>query len=240
MVSRTQHEQPGWMTPLVTSSPRLEQEFRFDLLKQGASTDVYGAGRGLDLIPAERIQIVLGGPPYIVHRGSDLRDGLGDIPLLVKYRILSQNEEHGNYVLSAFLAASLPSGHVPNGASHGIITPSVAFGKGWGSFDIQTTVGVALPTGGTERLGRPISHNATFQYRLFKKLWPELEVNSTFWTDGLRAGKKQVFLTPGLIAGRIPMGRRVALVFGGGCQIAATRYHTYSHAAVFTFRLPFK
>ena len=67
IVSNTQQEQPSWMTPLVTSSPRLEQEFRFDALKQGSTTDIYGAGRGLDIIPAERIQIVLGAPPYVVH-----------------------------------------------------------------------------------------------------------------------------------------------------------------------------
>ena len=30
MVSATQAAQPSWMTPLVTVTPRLEQEFRFD------------------------------------------------------------------------------------------------------------------------------------------------------------------------------------------------------------------
>ena len=64
IVSETQREQPSWMTPLVTSSPRLEQEFRFDALKQGSATDINGAGQGLDIIPAERIQIVLGAPPF--------------------------------------------------------------------------------------------------------------------------------------------------------------------------------
>jgi hypothetical protein len=61
-VAKAQQQQPAWMTPLVTSSPRLEQEFRFDALKQGSTTDVFGAGRGLDIIPAERIQLVLGAP----------------------------------------------------------------------------------------------------------------------------------------------------------------------------------
>jgi len=136
IVSTTQQEQPSWMTPLVTSSPRLEQEFRFDALKQGSVTDVYGAGRGLDIIPAERIQIVLGAPPYVVHHGSQLRDGIGDVFLLLKYRVASQNEQKGNYVVTAFLGASLPTGNPPNGLPHGVITPSIALGKGWGLFDI--------------------------------------------------------------------------------------------------------
>jgi hypothetical protein len=32
MVSRTQAEQPHWVTPVATTTPRLEQEFRFDTL----------------------------------------------------------------------------------------------------------------------------------------------------------------------------------------------------------------
>ena len=240
MVSQTQQEQPSWMTPLVTSSPRLEQEFRFDALRQGSVTDVYGAGRGLDIIPAERVQIVLGAPPYVVHHGSELRDGIGDVSLLLKYRIAARNERNGNYIVTAFLGASMPTGHTPNGLSHGVITPSIAVGKGWGQFDVQSTLGVGLPTGGVAALGRPISSNTTLQYRILGKLWPEIEINSTSWRDGAKAGRNQVFVTPGLIVGRIPLSRRVALVFGSGYQIAATRYHAYSHSIVFTFRMPFK
>lgn len=239
-VSKTQQEQPSWMTPLVTSSARLEQEFRFDGLRQGASTDIYGAGRGLDIIPTERIQLVLGAPSYVIHHGSDLRDGIGDASLLMKYRIASRNEQNGNYVVTAFVGVSFPTGNSTNGASHVVITPTIALGKGWGAFDVQTTFGVAVPTGSTERLGRPITSNTTFQYLIMRKLWPEVEINSTFWRDGAKAGKSQVFVTPGLIVGRIPMNRRVAVVFGGGFQFATTQYHAYSHSIVFTVRLPFK
>ena len=31
MVSKTQAEQPHWITPLNTTTPRLEQEFRYDI-----------------------------------------------------------------------------------------------------------------------------------------------------------------------------------------------------------------
>lgn len=77
-------------------------------MKQGAATDVYGAGRGLDIIPAEHIQLVLGAPSYVVHHGSALRDGIGDEPLLVKYRIASRNEQNGNYIVTAFLGVNFP------------------------------------------------------------------------------------------------------------------------------------
>jgi hypothetical protein len=51
-VSQTQAEQPHWITPLVTVTPRLEQEWRSDLVSQsqprGVSTLNYGNGKGLD------------------------------------------------------------------------------------------------------------------------------------------------------------------------------------------------
>jgi hypothetical protein len=31
MVSQTQGQQPHWITPLATTTPRLEQEFRYDI-----------------------------------------------------------------------------------------------------------------------------------------------------------------------------------------------------------------
>ena len=40
-----------------------------------------------------------------------------------------------------------------------MITPTVAFGKGWGPFDIQTTAGIGLPTGDSQKLGQPVTWN---------------------------------------------------------------------------------
>ena len=55
MVTATEDAQPRWMTPLVTVTPRLEQEFRFDFfsetLNNHAHLDNYGAGKGLEIIP---------------------------------------------------------------------------------------------------------------------------------------------------------------------------------------------
>jgi hypothetical protein len=74
---------------------------------------------------------------------------------------------------------------------------------------------------------------------VIEKLWPELEVNSTTWKEGTQDGKTQTFLTPGLILGRFKIHGHALMAFGGGFQIAATHYHNYNHAIVFTLRIPF-
>jgi len=242
-VARTQAEQPHWITPLVTVTPRLEEEFRFDVLHQtmpdGSTTNSYGGGKGLELIPARRIELILGVPPYLTHNPPSARDGVGDTPFLLKYRLLSAPEKEGNYILTLFLGASAPTSTHANGPGHAIVTPTVAFGKGFGPFDVQTTLGVAVPTGARDRLGTPVLHNVAFQYRILKKLWPELEVNTTWWPNGAKAGKKQVFLTPGLVVGRLPIWKRLGLTVGAGVQIAVTDYRAYDHSLVLSLRLPF-
>ncbi len=242
-VTRTQGEQPHWITPLVTVTPRLEEEVRFDINHQrqpnGSTTNSFGGGKGLELIPAEHMEIILGVPAYLEHAPAGGHNGISDTSFLLKYRVLSANEQKGNYILTFFFGATAPTALKGNGTSHATFTPTVAFGKGLGQFDVQTTLGVAVPSGARDQLGTPVLHNVAFQYRAFKKLWPEMEVNSTWWPNGLRAGKKQVFLTPGLVVGRLPLWRRMGLTVGAGMQIAVTEYHTYNHGLILSFRLPF-
>jgi outer membrane putative beta-barrel porin/alpha-amylase len=242
-VAKTQAEQPHWITPVVTVTPRLEQEFRYDISRQdlagGANTVNIGGGKGLELIPSERVEVILGIPPYLDHGSARPHDGFGDVGFLMKYRLFARNEESGNYIVTAFLGATVPTGSYTNGAEHAVITPTLAAGKGWGNFSVQSTLGAGLPTGDTARLGRPILSNTAFQYRIARKFWPEFEINSTFWPDGARTGKKQVFLTPGLVIGRIRLRRKLGLTFGAGMQIAATHFHTYRRSLIFTVRLPF-
>jgi ABC-type dipeptide/oligopeptide/nickel transport system ATPase component len=47
MVSASQKAQPNWMTPLVTVTPRLEQEFRFDFYDQKNGTGAQGNGQNI-------------------------------------------------------------------------------------------------------------------------------------------------------------------------------------------------
>ena len=54
-VTQIQSEQPHWVTPLVTVTPRLEEEVRYDQLfessKNGVATDNFGNGKGIGAHP---------------------------------------------------------------------------------------------------------------------------------------------------------------------------------------------
>jgi hypothetical protein len=244
--TQIQSEQPHWVTPVVTVTPRLEQEFRYDQFWQanphGAATDNFGGGKGIELIPFQNVEVILGIPAWVAHNGHiphEDSDGWADETFLVKYRILSANEENGNYILTAFMGFSAPTGDDGNSQRHGVFTPTIAGGKGFGNFDVQTTAGIALPDGGLQRLGMPLAWNTAFQYRFFKYFWPEFEVNYTWWPNGEREGQTQVFLTPGIVVGRIPIHERVGITVGFGYQVAVTNHPTYHHSAILTGRIPF-
>jgi hypothetical protein len=118
-VDKTKDEQPHWLTPLATTTPRLEEEYRYDQLWQtnakGITTNNYDGGKGLELIPFENVEVIFNVPPYLAHNDPKVRDGFGDVAFLVKYRLLSANEEHGGYILTAFLGWGLPTGDHKNG-----------------------------------------------------------------------------------------------------------------------------
>src|SRR5579863_1193466 len=256
-VTRIQSEQPHWVTPLVTVTPRLEEEYRYDQLWQaqphGKALDNFGANKGLELIPFQNTEIILGVPGWIAHNGAlpkkpkkgkkpgpkPATDGWADETFLIKYRILSGNEENGDYILTAFMGFSVPTGDDGNSSRHTIYTPTIAFGKGFGNFDFQSTVGIAIPNGGVDRLSMPLSWNTAFQYRIFRYFWPELEFNYTWFTLGENTGKSQLFITPGLLIGRIPIHDRVGMTFGAGYQVAVTHHPTYNNAVIATGRIPF-
>src|ERR1700758_1320987 len=105
-IDKTQAEQPHWVTPVATTTPRLEEEFRYDQLWQlnlaGVGTNNYDGGKGLELIPTEKIEVIVNVPPYLAHHNPKVHDGFGDTAFLVKYRLLAANEEHGSYILTAF------------------------------------------------------------------------------------------------------------------------------------------
>lgn len=241
-VSQTQAEQPHWVTPLATVTPRLEQEFRFDVLHEimptGNVTNLDN-GKGLEVIPFRHIELLLNLPPYLVHQNPKTVDGWGDVSFLLKYRFFARNEEHGGAILTGFLGGSVPTGTYKNGSISAVVTPTLAGGKGWGPFDVQATLGGTFPVNSVNKLGRTVVSNTAFQYRARKQLWPEVEINSTFWMGGTNDRNKQTFVTPGAIFGRFPIHKRVAVVAGAGFQIAATHYNQYNHAFAGTLRMPF-
>lgn len=243
-VAETQAEQPHWITPVVTVTPRLEQEYRYDISQQTQPNGTvilrnFGGSKGLELIPTERTEVIIGEPPFITRSVNGLPDGYGDMSFLLKYRIFAANEERGNYIVTAFLGASVPTGSYTNGTRDATITPTMAAGKGWRSFDATTTLGAILPTGDTNFIGRQVVWNSAFQYRVMRKIWPEVEINSVFFSDGPNDGKKQSFLTPGLVLGKFPIWHRLSFTIGGGMQTAVTKFHTYNHKWILTVRFPF-
>ena len=240
--SRAESEQPHWAAPMFTVTPRLVQQFRYDMgwqLNSGFTNANYGSGKGLELVPLDRVELYVGAPPYLTHTKPGVNDGIGDMTFLFKYRAAAGNPENGNYVVTAMLAATVPTGAYTNGAKDSLLTPTLAIGKGWGNFDLQGTAGVTVPTGEMNVLGSPVVLNATAQYHLLKYFWPEVEVNSTMWSNGKNDGKKQVFLSPGLVVGKLRLWNRLGFAFGGGVQIAATQFHAYEHNWVTSVRFPF-
>lgn len=253
-VEQAQASQPHWMTPLVTVTPRLEQEVRYDQYWEkrgnGSTLDIFDSGKGLELIPTETNEVLIN-PPAYQEKGSTAHPAEGwldDQFLVVKQRLLSANEEEGNYIVTTFLGITAPSGNSAFTNHTWIVTPTIAGGMGWGDFDIQATSGVAFPFRNQSTLGTSIATNVAFQYHAFEYLWPEFEVNHTYWADGNeRGGKNQVLLTPGIIFGRFVIHDRIKAIIGGGYQFAVSPKYVdtseqtpaYNRSWILTARLTF-
>ncbi len=151
-VTKIQSEQPHWITPMTTVTPRLEEELRDDqsweTTSSGSHNTSFGGGKGLELIPCENVEVILGIPAWTSHSNPEKdKDGFGDESFLMKpYRIASANEENGNYIVTAFL----PNYKCRRAArtTLAIITPSLprSWRERWGDFDVQSTLGFPFPT----------------------------------------------------------------------------------------------
>jgi hypothetical protein len=244
-VRSTSSQQPGWAVPIFTPPSGLVQLVRTDMIRQVTSTHTitwnYGGSKGADMIPWYKTEIDIGAPPYIQHNNAKVKDGAGDLALLLKYRPFAANEKHGNYSVSAGLAATAPTGGYSNGSPDGTLSPTLYLGKGYRGFDVQTAASLSLPTGHTRTMGRPVNWNTALQYRVRAYFWPEVEVNSIFFRGGPNDGKVQAFVSPGMMVGKIKFSsspkNRLGLFFGVGEQIAFTQYHAYNHAVSFTARI---
>ena len=245
--TKTQAGQPKWSVPMVSPFPMLAQVYRSDFTRQTTSAGKenwnLGTGKGFNLIPFARTQVDVLTPGFVTH-GDGTADGFSDISFLAKYRVLSANEQHGNYILSGALAVSFPTGSHKNGAATAVLTPTILGGKGFGRFDVMSSLGGGLPTSDGSVNGRILHSNTVAQYHVGKYFWPELEINSTRYFGGTRDGKTQTFLTPGVVVGKFRLRSadaksRMGLVGGVAFQTAVTKYHSYNHALVMSLRLAF-
>jgi hypothetical protein len=242
-VDQARANQPHFVSPIVTTHVMLVQQYRYDIGWQsgavpGSGSTNYGSSRGLEIIPTTRLEVGLFPPGYVTHQ-SGLGNGFGDFSFQLKYRLFSGTEGKGDYFVGLFLGGSLPTGSPVNGAGHTILSPTLALAKGLGQWDIQSTIGGNLPASGTNTLGRNIVFNTAVDYRIEGKIWPMIEQNSTFWLGGALNGRKQTFLTPGLILGSFPIAKRLRFTVGAGYQIAVTPFHQYNHRWILSLRFPF-
>lgn len=245
--SQTQARQPAWPSPLITTSVGLVQLARADYIHQTASnlttTWNLDGGKGLDLIPGANTEVDINLPPYLVHSAPTVANGAGDMSFVLKYRFLSAGAERGNYVMSAFLSSTIPTGSYKNGSRDATVSPNVGVGKGFGLFAVQSTLGASLPVADTFTLGRTILWNTALQAHIARYFWPEVEYNSTFYKGGVNDGNSQAFVTPGVLVARKIRPReassRLAICTGAGEQIATSSFHSYNHEIAVTTRLMF-
>jgi hypothetical protein len=241
-----QSRQPNWAVPLVTTYTGLFQVVRTDIVRQTtpALTQTWNLdnSKGVNLILSNWTEVAVDLPPFIRHN-STAADGFGDMSFLGKVRLVSGNAQHGDYVVSVFALATIPTGSYKNGSTDATIAPNLGIGKGFGRFDVQSTLGATLPVHqpAISVTGHPIAWNAAAQYHAGKLFWPEIESNATFFKGGANDGKTQEFLTPGLLIGKCGLHpadakSRPGLAFGGGVQIATSHFHTYNHGIVLTTR----
>jgi hypothetical protein len=238
--------QPSWPIPVITASSGLLQVARTDFVRQitpaGTDTWNFGNTKGISLVPWYRVEFDVLAPPYIQHN-SKAQDGFGDFSMLLKYRVVSGNEESGNYSISFSLGSTLPTGSYKNGSLAATVSPTLCAGKGYRRFDVQSTLGAVLPATDMMKLGRPVVWNTVGQYHIAKWFWPEIENNATFYHGGANDGRMQNFVTPGLMLSKFKLQRdprnRLAVVCGGGMQIATSQFHAYNHGLVLTARMLF-
>lgn len=248
--ARATAEQPGWATPLITVSPRVEQGFRTDFVREslpaGQSTWNYGNAKGLQIVPFARVELRFSPPPFIAHSNPRTPDGFGDTGLRIKYRILASPESRRNAILTAELGATVPTGKNGNGSCCAILTPALEAGKGFGQFAFTLDAAGTLPVTGANTLGRQLILNEAAEFHATALLWLEAEFNSTLFRGGKNDGRQQTFITPGVIVSRMKLwsdrpgaANRLSLTLGAGEQIALTHFNTYNHAPVLTARLRF-
>ncbi len=137
-VDQVRASQPHFISPIVTTHVLLVQQFRYDMSWQqdptgGTTTSNYGASRGLEIIPASRLEVGIFPPNYLVHQSS-VPDGFGDLSFQVKFRAFSATEGQGDYFVGFFFGGSVPTGTPPNGIDHAILSPTLAAAKGLGHF----------------------------------------------------------------------------------------------------------
>lgn len=250
IVAEARASQPGWASPLASENLRLNQGIRYDAVRQsipnGSRAWFLGAPVSVSTIPFAKVEVDFVPPARVWNNNPAVKDGSNDLAFAAKYRFLSANEKHGNYVASVWLIGTVPTGSYNNGLGNATLTPGFGFGKGYGHFAAQTTLAATLPLGNQAAVitGRPVMWNTLVQYRFAHYIVPQLEDDWTVFKDGTIDGLVQNFVTPGLWLGGIPLHRKTsnsarAFAVGAAMQVATSQRATYNHGLVLTGRFLF-
>ena len=237
--------QPTWVSPLVECDPRLLQygrgSFSHEYTAARTETVNYGNGRGIGLIAGDRLEFDFVQPAYIQHNVGSSTDGFGDTSTLVKYRIASGDAKHGSFDVAALLNHSFATGSAKNGAMTDTWGPTLASGRAFKRFDVQSSLGGTIPTGEIATQGRSIAWNALTQTHV-GHLWFEVENNATFYNRGSHDGKMQNFITPAVFyvfRSKEWKPTHPFFILDGGMQIATSGFHTYNHNLISEARILF-
>lgn len=248
MTEESRKRQPQWMSPLISITPGLVQQVRYDVYDQSGGNGNkkwdFGNGKGIDFLAAPTVQVTIGLPQYLYSPGGGSPSGFRGENFALKERILSSPEGEGNYVLSVYLGALSPTGTIParEPSDHWIWTPMILFGKGWGPFDLMINIGTQYADGDNRNLSSAIVYNLALQYRL-GLLCPAVELSSgPTITRFLDVGTSGFFVTPQILFGPFPAGNGVSLAGGIGYQIALNSVsilEQYANALILSFRMLF-
>jgi hypothetical protein len=66
-----------------------------------------------------------------------------------------------------------------------------------------------------------------------------IEQNSTFWAEGVLDGRRQTFITPGLVIGSFSIKDRLRFAIGISEKVEITKFHRYDHRWLLLFQFPF-
>lgn len=241
--------QPTWVGPVAQTDPRLGQVARISVANlrnpvwaPGGHVINYGNNQGISLIIDRRIQLKYAPPSFFRNHTAALKDGFGNSGGEIKYRIVSGNAEHGNYIVTADLTYSFAARGFENGALTPSYSPKLASGIAFGRFDVQAVLSGALPTGKIAQQGRDIEWDTAGQVHATANLWFDLENGATFNIGGTFPGTTQNFLTPAAYYNvrRKDWGpNHTSILFDVGMQIATTSFHFYNHNLITEVRVGF-
>ncbi|TFE67002.1 hypothetical protein [Methylacidiphilum caldifontis] len=250
MTQETRDRQPKWLTPMVTSTARLEQRIRYDTyyetLPNGKKAWDFGAGKGVSLIVGPTLQFTFSLPEYLFYPGQGAQDGFGGETFLVRQRIMASPEGQKNYCFSVQLQAVSPYSPFGNTSStvynHWTWAPTILFGKGWGNFTIQLNLGTRLTDGNNETKALPYYYNVAFEYRI-GYVTPAVEITSQSAFDQLYfINAPGLYVIPEVLIGRFAFKDDWKVYYGFGYQIglnSPTIEKKYSNALIMKFHLLF-